>query len=572
MIFFERRLSFCTRSLTALPLAFVATMGALPARADVLSPYDDTLSLETFVSGVDGATDIAWAPDGRVVVVRKDGTITIVDTDGIKSTIDDTFDNVDTESEKGLTGVVADPSVENGFFFYCDNGPTDEDKHRVYHGVLSASDNTLTVDTDNPIVGPGRNPGDPGLEGPRNHDGGGLVVYQNHLYVSVGDTGSNATPPVNKYGACLNKGNGKILRLNLDGTIPSDNPLVGISSVTACDAPDGDWDTAAPDKRIFAWGFRNPWRFWIDSHSGLMWIGDVGETTREEISVGGGNEHYGWPFNEGNVTWPDGDTTGPDGTLDGESCETGTPSRACIPPVHDYPHTEGNCVIGGLIPEGCGWTNAFDGKLLYLFADHGSNWLHALEVRDDRTGVTSEKAIEVSTFDAGTGVASIRQGPDEAVYIVMNAGNSVLRLTPKQATGPDCMSTGGDGGAGGNGGEAGASDAGGPPLSAGGTAGANESGGTAGTPDNAGTSSGAAAGTKSSGGKGGASAGSGSGTAGSTSGGKPSSSGGSGGDTKDSGGCGCRTTGPADAGLGAWAVALALGSVVARRRRRPARA
>jgi len=565
MICFERRHRFRTRSLSAWPLAFAATVTVFPANADLLSPYDATLALETFVSGVDGATDIAWAPDGRAVVVRKDGTITIVDTDGLKSTIDDTFSDVDTESEKGLTGVVADPTVVNGFFFYVDNGPTDEDKHRVYHGVLSASDNELTVDLQNPIVAAGRNPGDPGLEGPRNHDGGGLVVFENHLYVSVGDTGSNATPPVNKYGTCLNKGNGKILRLNLDGTIPSDNPLVGVDSVTACDAPEGDWDTAAPDKRIFAWGFRNPWRFWIDAHSGLMWIGDVGEKNREEISVGGGNTHYGWPFNEGNITWPDGDTDGPDGTLDGESCETTTPSRACTPPVHDYAPTVGNCVIGGLIPEGCGWTNAFDDKTLYLFADHGMNWLHALEVKGDRTGVTSSTAIEVGSFGDGTGVASIRQGPDGAVYVVLNAGNSIARLAPKQATGPDCMSSGGEGGAAGIGGEAGASDAGSAPMSAGGNAGANAAGGTGGSAPDAGASSGAEAGTNPAGGKGGASAGSGSGTAGGGHAGKPSSGSG---DSKDSGGCGCRTTGVSDAGLGAWAVALAFGSMVARRRRR----
>ena len=50
----------------------------------------------------------------------------------------------------------------------------------------------------------------PGLEGPANHDGGGMAIYRNQLYISVGDTGANATPPLNKYGTCLNKPNGKM--------------------------------------------------------------------------------------------------------------------------------------------------------------------------------------------------------------------------------------------------------------------------------------------------------------------------------------------------------------------------
>ncbi len=48
-----------------------------------------------------------------------------------------------------------------------------------------------------------------------------------HLYIAVGDTGANATPPVNKFGSCLNKGNGKILRVNLDGNDPDRQPAHG---------------------------------------------------------------------------------------------------------------------------------------------------------------------------------------------------------------------------------------------------------------------------------------------------------------------------------------------------------
>src|SRR5262249_54730793 len=154
-----------------------------------------------------------------------------------------------------------------------------KDKNRVYKAVLNADD-MLTVDLARPIVGASRGLG-PGLWGPANHDGGGLIIYQNQLYVGVGDTGHNTSPPTNKYASCLNVGNGKILRVNLDGSIPDDNPLANVTTdVTACDVGGtnvvgGVWETAPPDRRIYAWGLRNPWRFWIDPHTGLMWIGDV---------------------------------------------------------------------------------------------------------------------------------------------------------------------------------------------------------------------------------------------------------------------------------------------------------
>src|SRR6185503_3053076 len=259
------------------------------------------------------------------------------------------FGMVDTGSEKGLLGVVAHPDVasNNTFFFYVSNGSDSNDKHRVYRGVLAAND-TLTIDMANPVIAEAAGNG-PGLRGPANHDGGGLFIHDGQLYVGVGDTGANATPPTNKYSSCLNLGNGKILRVNLDGSVPMDNPLVGETMVTSCTSTGGAWATAAPDTRVFAWGFRNPWRFWIDPHTDLMWIGDVGEVTREEISVGTGNQHYGYPFNEGTTMY---------GQLAGKDCTTGfVPARECTPPVHDYGHSAGaNCVIGGIIPEGCGWT------------------------------------------------------------------------------------------------------------------------------------------------------------------------------------------------------------------------
>jgi glucose/arabinose dehydrogenase len=401
------------------------------ARADLDPAFAGKLDVDTgYITGALAPTDVAFSGDGRAVVTQKGGDILVRHPDGSLATVPYPFGGtIDTESEKGVLGVVADPDVVHNrrFYFYVSNGPTDGDKHRVYRAVLAAASDAFTVTT-TPIVGAARGLG-PGLEGPENHDGGGLFIAGGSLYVSVGDTGQDASPPVNKYGNCLNKGNGKILRVSLDGTIPIDNPLTGVTSASGCDTPLGPWTMAPPDRRIFAWGFRNPWRFWVDDQTGLLWVGDVGESTQEEISVGPGGRDYGFPFVEGNMQW---------GNVGGMNCTTLTPSLSCTPPAFAYGRSEGVTVTGGLIPAGCGWLNVFGGTS-YVFGDSGFSWLRALPVNAARTGVASQTPVTVATFDSAP--VSIRQGPDAAIYVVYFGSGTVMRFAPTSRTGADCGAT-----------------------------------------------------------------------------------------------------------------------------------
>jgi aldose sugar dehydrogenase len=413
------------------PLAVASILGVVAGDASevaaaVAAPFASKISLDTqFVTGATAATDIAFSGDGRAIVTTKGGTIVVRHSDGTFASIAYPFPGtLDTASEKGLLGVVADPSVSQNraFYFYVSNGPTN-DKHRVYRAVLGAASDSFSVDA-LPVIAASRGVG-PGLEGPDNHDGGGLSVSGGKLYVGVGDTGFNASVPKNKTGSCLNKGNGKILRVNLDGTIPSDNPLVGLGAVTACDSATGPWTTAAPDPRVFIWGQRNPWRLWVDPRTSLVWVGDVGEATQEEIAIYAGNQHGGYPFAEGSTTW---------GSVDGMTCTTMTPSKACVSPAFSYGHDVGVAVVGGLIVDGCGWTKVFGGPS-YVFADWAAGWIRVLPVNAARTGLTSGTAID---FANGSGPVSFRMGPDQSLYVVMHGGGTVERYTPLDRTGTDC--------------------------------------------------------------------------------------------------------------------------------------
>lgn len=373
-----------------------------------------------WATGLSLATDLAFAGDGRAIIIRKTGQIAVRQTDGTLVQIAYPFGGMlDSSSEKGLLGVVADPQVAaNGrFYFYVSNGPTG-DKHRVYRATLDAS-NGLSVDP-LPIVAAGA--GLPGLEGPANHAGGGLAVHAGQLYVAVGDIGANASPPTNKYGSCLNKPNGKILRVNLDGSVPADNPLVGLASVSACASPTGPWTTAAPDPRIYAWGLRNPWRIWVDPLTGLLWSGDVGEGRREEISIGG-SAHYGYPFVEGDFVW---------GDVEGRNCTSLSPSRPCTPPAYAYEHAVGRAITAGLVLDSAAWQFALGG-VHYVFGDSSAHWVRSLPVNAARTGFASTVLNAIADY-AGARPVSFRIGPDGALYVVMLGAGAIYRFAPVVAT------------------------------------------------------------------------------------------------------------------------------------------
>ncbi|MDZ4697652.1 MAG: PQQ-dependent sugar dehydrogenase, partial [Deltaproteobacteria bacterium] len=390
-------------------LSLLFTTGAAlgqPADPNVNANFDFA---NNWVRDLSQPTDIAFLADGRAVILQKQGKIIVRRANGsLKDPA--AMITVDDASEKGLLGVDAlvnwrtksdGSESQRTIFLYISNGPNDTNKHRVFRAVVQADD-TVVLDA-NPLVGGG-------LEGPANHDGGSVRVYKNQLYISVGDTGANHNDPQNKYGSCLNKPNGKILRVGIDGKVPADNPLVGVAQATSCNSPTGAFGTEKPDDRVFAWGFRNPFRFWIDPTTGLVWVGDVGEGQREEIAVVRNGEHHGFPFQEG--TRPNPRTFTPSG------CSAMSPSKPCTAPVYDYAHENGNnCVTGGLIPDDgalCGWPDAYKGR--YFFADYGTGRVWTMRVANRAMGTVM--ANSVTEFRTGMKPVSFKIGPDDALYIV----------------------------------------------------------------------------------------------------------------------------------------------------------
>ena len=111
-------------------------------------------------------------------------------------------------------------------------------------------------------------------------------------------------------------------------------------------------------------GLRSPHTMHYDAVSGDIWIGDVGEGAREEMTRAPAGSNAQWGYMEGTIGGP--------GAL--PAPVIGTP----IAPAHDYNRTTGTCIIGGMRYRGAKWNSVLGGKL--LFGDHarGRIWIATL--------------------------------------------------------------------------------------------------------------------------------------------------------------------------------------------------
>ncbi len=232
-----------------------------------------------------------------------------------------------------------------------------------------------------------------------NHNGGMLQFGPDgHLYLSVGDGDSGVLHPPGAFAQTLDDLLGDILRIDpapaANGapySVPADNPFVGVAG----DRPE-----------VWAYGLRNPWRFWIDAPTGTMLIGDVGLGTREELDtvplVRGGVD-FGWPCWEGTVQ---------------QDFQTGCSDP--VGPVYEYDHAHGECgVIGGVVSRDAS-VPALVGR--YLFADLCIGHVFSAPLSDDgRLGPPEDNGLVV---DQPTSF-----GVDGAGHVyVTTLGGDVFRL------------------------------------------------------------------------------------------------------------------------------------------------
>ncbi|MEC9374085.1 MAG: PQQ-dependent sugar dehydrogenase, partial [Planctomycetota bacterium] len=277
------------------------------------------------------------APTGdfdRVFIVEKTGAIRIY-RPSTGSVLPTPYLNIATRiissgSEQGLLGLAFHPDFAvNGFFYVYFTAAPNSPAATTYIARYQAMGDPMTSNTADPsseqIVLSQSQPF-------TNHNGGWVGFGKDgFLYAAFGDGGS-AFDPGNNAQTITTNFLGKMLRIDVDGddfpadpnrnyAVPASNPFVGVTGLD----------------EIWAYGLRNHFRNSFDRETGDLWMGDVGQSSQEEIDFqpasSTGGENYGWRCMEGNLC-------------------TGRTGCTCMDPVltdpiFTYARSGGQCAITG---------------------------------------------------------------------------------------------------------------------------------------------------------------------------------------------------------------------------------
>ncbi|MET0920593.1 MAG: PQQ-dependent sugar dehydrogenase [Acidimicrobiia bacterium] len=399
----------------AVVFAALGSASSAPAQEVTTNATFEPGLTDTVVASALGApTSVVALPDGRMLVTSQEGKLWVVATNGSTSVALDlaALTKVCASSEMGLLGVTIDPQfATNGwiYLFYTarlndcalNGANANGAKNRVSRFTMSGS--TVNAATELVLL-------DNMPEWGGNHNGGDVrVANDGMLYVSVGDGGSGS--PLTNPGD-LSLPNGKILRINRDGSIPAGNP----NGTTVCKTTWGPPLASKVCGEIWADGLRNPFRLGFDvtAPGAKFRINDVGSGTWEEVDEGIAGAHYGWPCREGPAA----------GT--NTTCRT-----PFTDPVLSYDHSQG-CDVetgGAFVPAGTWGANAGS----YLLVDFGCGrlWLSppgevGAPQRVLATGMQNTTDLEF--FDVGAG--------QTLFYTTYAGGGQLHRVTGAPAAPP----------------------------------------------------------------------------------------------------------------------------------------
>ena len=345
-----------------------------PPTTSSTTPTPAAADLKLTPVGTFDRPDLVTAPPGdpaRVFVVEQRGVIRVIDDGVLKETpFLDISDQVQLVSETGLLGLAFAPDyAESGLFYVFFN------RHEGNGNLYLEEFRRSSFDPDQADPYGGRVV--LRIEKPWENHNAGMLQFgpDGYLYISVGDGDSGVLSPPGAFAQTLDDLLGNGLRIDprqsgdLPYTVPATNPFVGVEG----DRPE-----------IWAYGFRNPWRFWVDSKTGDLYLGDVGEGTREEIdyiSAGKGGLNFGWPCFEGTVVFD--------------------PTAACpgaVPPLYDYNHNTDLCsVIGGVV--------LHDARLpslegFFLYSDLCGGEIEGLKVAAGAVGEQKDLKLNVPGIDS----------------------------------------------------------------------------------------------------------------------------------------------------------------------------
>lgn len=366
------------------PIAPILAL-ALAAGAQAATFADPKFTEKSLATQLD-PTAMEIAPDGRIFICSKGGALRVYKGDQLltKPFVKLT---VSTSSEQGLLGIAFHPKFPDSNWVY------------VYHTLPSKANRVSRFKADGDTALGGAAAAQTVFEIPTgngdNHDGGAIHFGNDgKLYVSSGNRAEGSALD-------MTTTKGKFLRLNPDGSIPSDNPFMS--------------QTTGNAQAIYTAGMRNTFTFAVDKVSGKIWGCEVGDGSEEVNEILAGH-NYGYGRAEG-YTVPS-NTSGIVGTFK--------------PAIYAY---NGGCITGASFytPTGAGFSgtrnfpSTFHRKFFFSDLNHG--YIKTLSLEDTRNSVA----------DFATGAGSpvdIKFGADGVMYYLNRgtAGGSLFRVTHADGT------------------------------------------------------------------------------------------------------------------------------------------
>lgn len=418
---------------------------ATPAR---IAPGLVRVELQTVATGLEAPVELATANDGtgRLFIAEQPGRIRIVKSGALVS---NPFLNLEARiingGERGLLGLAFHPGFSSaaspGFrkFYTYTTEPVSDPNSADFTVPISGSFNNQTVVAEWQVSASDPDVADPAsrrevmrINHPQENHNGGKIAFRpsdGYLYIATGDGGAsndagNGHTPDLGNAQDTSSVLGKILRIdplapalqpastdpvsaNGKYRVPASNPFVG--------APGVD--------EIYAYGFRNPYRFSFDAVADDLIVGDVGQNAIEEVDLVAAGKNYGWNRKEGSFLF---------NPSDGSIAADPNPDPSLVDPVAEYGHEDGISVIGGFIYHGAG-VPALAGK--YVFGDFldpatGSGRLF---YSDLPTGVIDGLGLGANPRALGSVIKGFGQDAGGEIYVLADSGTSggqVRKIVP----------------------------------------------------------------------------------------------------------------------------------------------
>jgi aldose sugar dehydrogenase len=373
---------------TATPVSVVAPLGAVePASPAPASPQ---VTVVEVAGGLDTPWSLAFLPDGRMMVSERNGNLRIVLADGTVSPPLDGVPQVAAYGQGGLLDVRPGPDFAiDGMIFFTFAEPDGPSLSRTAVARARLADGSLTDVT---VIFRQQ----PAVEGGSHYGSRIAFAHDGNLFVTLGDRYDLSQPQD------LDSHIGKVIRIAPDGSVPPDNPFIGV-------------DGALPE--IWSYGHRNPQGAAIEPDTGRFWSSEHGPFAGDEINLPLAGGNYGWPLVS-------------HGKMDGvETLSDPQHTRPGLEPAH-YHWDEPRIAPSGMTFYTGTQVPAWRGDL-FVGALAGRALIRLLI--DDGRVVGEERLLE----GLGERIRDVQMGPDGHLHLLTDSPRGrILRVEPVAAAEP----------------------------------------------------------------------------------------------------------------------------------------